>query len=218
MLTESDTGRYCALPWAQRGLESVIKIGRVDRDALAVELARWVPDYVRVGDRSAAACSPTKIAEYLAAGLPVVASSGMGDIDCVLRNYEGRNPSATDRQPVGVLVDERDPQDLERAALELTHLMDDVEIRVRCRAVADRAFNLETAGWARYRRAYASVIGHPRPEQGWSGFVPCSRERSHGIEPIMSANGLSLPTTRPFPYYSPSVDDHSRFGFLKPVR
>lgn len=142
------------------GLDPFITIDRVDRGELLAELSRASAGLCLYrGDRSAPACSPTKIAEYLAAGLPVVASSGMGDVDRVLRGHGGVGPSAGDGGPVGVLVDERDPRDLERAAAELGQLLHDPDIRSRCRAAAAGGFDLERVGWARYRRIYDRLIG-----------------------------------------------------------
>jgi glycosyltransferase involved in cell wall biosynthesis len=154
---------------AALGLDSLITIGQVQRDALIAELSRASAGICLYrGDRSAPACSPTKIAEYLAAGLPVVASSGMGDIDRILCDHGRLAPSSGGRQPVGVLVDERDAADLERAATELKRLLADPAIGSRCRAAAQRGFDLEAIGWARYRRMYGRLIGHSRSRRSRS--------------------------------------------------
>ena len=64
-----------------------ITVGRVERHELDLELTKARAGLcLSRGDRSAAAVSPTKIAEYLAAGLPVVASAGIGDTDEILAN------------------------------------------------------------------------------------------------------------------------------------
>ena len=124
------------------------------------------------GDRSAPACSPTKIAEYLIAGLPVVASTGMGDVDRILLGQLTGEPTARDCEPVGVLIDERDPRDLERAADELMRLLEDPATRTRCRAVAERCFDLEKIGWKRYQRIYGRLIGVS--QSGSAGSLPGS--------------------------------------------
>ena len=87
--------------------------------------------------------SPTKIAEYLACGLPVVSSAGIGDVDAVI---EG------DR--VGVLV-RRFDRDAYAEALEAVEAS---PARGRPRrpvpASARDRFDLEEVGGARYRRLY----------------------------------------------------------------
>jgi len=174
---------------AALGLDSLITVGRVERNALLAELGRADAGLCLYrGDRSAPACSPTKIAEYLIAGLPVVASSGMGDVDRILRGQETGEPSALNSKPVGVLIDERDPRDLERAADELRWLLDDPNIRSRCRAAAERCFDLEAIGWTRYQRIYARLIGHPHSDRS----LPCSergsRAQAQGMKPIPAAD------------------------------
>ena len=92
------------------------------------------------------ASSPTKIPEYLAAGLPVVANRGIGDMD-ELFAQEG----------VGVTVADFSPEALRRGVEQLLHLLDDREIRNRCRDTAARHFDLERVGWSRYRGMYQQL-------------------------------------------------------------
>jgi glycosyltransferase involved in cell wall biosynthesis len=89
------------------------------------------------------AASPTKIPEYLAAGLPVVATSGVGDCDELLA---GRR--------VGVVVLGRDRSHHERAFRELSALLADPVLSDRCRSAAAESFDLRKVGGARYRRVY----------------------------------------------------------------
>lgn len=90
--------------------------------------------------------SPTKIAEYLACGLPVVSSAGIGDVDAVI---EG------DR--VGVLVREFTPEAYRRALDEVEGLRGDAGLRDRCLATARDRFDLGEVGGVRYRRLYERV-------------------------------------------------------------
>ena len=158
ILTQSDPAELQSLA-ATLGIDSVITIGRVD--------AREIPAALRQADaaicfyrrdRSAPACSPTKIPEYLAAGLPVVASAGVGDVDDVLVPSVAFPGPAAQSGPVGVLVDERDVRNLERAAHRLAELLADPRIRDRCRAAAVASFDLEHTGWLRYRRIYGRLV------------------------------------------------------------
>jgi glycosyltransferase involved in cell wall biosynthesis len=111
-----------------------------------------VPRYLRAADVAISfirACysklssSPTKIAEYLASGLPVVCNTGVGDLDELIE---------TDR--VGVLISEFTPEAYERALAELATLRRDEELAERCRSSARRRFDLAAVGGVRYRRLY----------------------------------------------------------------
>lgn len=88
--------------------------------------------------------SPTKIPEYLAAGLPVIANSGVGDVDALIAE-----------NGVGVLLDNFD-QGSYQAAIRKVLQMGDVS--ERCRAVAKEQFDLEGVGGMRYRRLYRKLL------------------------------------------------------------
>lgn len=91
--------------------------------------------------------SPTRMAEVLGCGLPVVANAGVGDVATVIS--ENR---------VGILLEGPAPDQI-RAALEaLTELMQDPALATRCRETAKTVFSLE-AGTAAYQQAYFSVLG-----------------------------------------------------------
>ena len=90
--------------------------------------------------------SPTKVGEYLAAGLPVVSTSGIGDVDELL---EGRG--------VGLLVSRLRRSDYESAARGALELAADPEARERCRRVARETLSLEDVGVARYDDLYRQV-------------------------------------------------------------
>jgi glycosyltransferase involved in cell wall biosynthesis len=91
--------------------------------------------------------SPTKVAEYLAAGVPVIASPGVGDLDSLLRKEEV-GATLTDFSEEGY-----------RSALEIIEeLAENPDIRTRCAEVARRNFDLETVGGERYRRLYRSLL------------------------------------------------------------
>ncbi len=79
-------------------------------------------------------CSPTKIGEYWACGLPVVTTPNVGDTDSIVRN-----------QRVGVVVRCREAGAFERAAGELVDLLGDRELQKRCREAAENAYSLESS-------------------------------------------------------------------------
>ena len=111
-----------------------------------------VPEYLRrarlgVSFRkptfSQIAASPTKIAEYLSAGLPVVSNAGTGDVDDVLLG-----------ERVGVTVSAFDEEALAEAAARALALADEPGVRARCAEVARRVFDLATVGARGYRNVY----------------------------------------------------------------
>lgn len=116
-----------------------------------------VPRYLKAADAalsfikpcySKRASSPTKVAETLLAGLPLVSNTGIGDLDEMIE---------TER--VGVLVREFNEAAYRRALLEMDALCADPEIGARCRATARVRFDLETVGGVRYRRLYHRLLG-----------------------------------------------------------
>jgi len=92
------------------------------------------------------AASPTKIPEYLAAGIPVVSNAGIGDVDDLLTT-----------EKVGVIVREFDEAGYSRAADGVLVLAAESEIRSRCKEVARRFFDLDEVGGRRYREVYARL-------------------------------------------------------------
>ena len=92
------------------------------------------------------ASSPTKIPEYLAAGLPVVANGGIGDMDELIA-----------REGVGVTIADFSDEALRRGVRQLLDLLGDREIRERCRHTAEKYFDLERVGWSGYRGMYQQL-------------------------------------------------------------
>jgi glycosyltransferase involved in cell wall biosynthesis len=90
--------------------------------------------------------SPTKVGEYLAAGLPVVSTAGIGDCDQMLSG--GR----------GVLLQTLDDEAYRRAARELGALLDDPATARRCRAFAEAELSLDGAGAPRYAAVYERLL------------------------------------------------------------
>ena len=90
---------------------------------------------------------PTKIAEFLAMGRPVVVNRLLGDAATLVTEHRA-----------GVVLDAGSPGGVERAADELESLLADPELSARCRALAESHFDLERAvdGLA---AVYRSVAG-----------------------------------------------------------
>lgn len=114
-----------------------------------------VPAYVRKANVAVSfikACysklssSPTKIAEYLAAGVPVVANRGVGDVDEQLESDE-----------VGAVIDEFGKDAYLEALRQVESLGTEDEIRDRCRRAARERFDLGRVGGNRYREIYGRL-------------------------------------------------------------
>jgi glycosyltransferase involved in cell wall biosynthesis len=154
-------------------------LGLKDDDFFVGKVAATeVPRYLKASDVAISfikACysklssSPTKIAEYLASGLPVVCNSGVGDLDELL---------TTDR--VGVLIREFTPAAYAQALVELDALGQDETLSSRCRASANERFNLETVGGVRYRRLYRRLL---------VDFESQPAERGDSIKPGVERSG-----------------------------
>jgi glycosyltransferase involved in cell wall biosynthesis len=97
------------------------------------------------------AASPTKIGEYLAAGLPVVSGPDVGDTDTILRD-----------ERAGVIVHDFGDEAYERAAAEILELAADGQSRARCRHVAERVFSLREVGIPRYDALYRQIAATRR--------------------------------------------------------
>jgi glycosyltransferase involved in cell wall biosynthesis len=109
--------------------------------AADVGLALIRPSFARTS------ASPTKFAEYLAAGLPVVATAGIGDLDAHIE--EGR---------VGVLLRGFDRPATLDALRAVEELRRDPLLAERCRREARARYDLATIGGERYRRLYGAVL------------------------------------------------------------
>lgn len=79
-------------------------------------------------------CSPTKVGEYWAMGLPIVTTPNVSDIDEIIHRYR-----------VGVIVREHTDTAYRQAAIELRTLLEDPELSYRCRAAAEFHYALGPA-------------------------------------------------------------------------
>lgn len=79
-------------------------------------------------------CSPTKIGEYWASGLPVITTPNVSDTDAIVR-----------RERVGVVVEEHTDEAYLAAAEDLRLLLRDPGLGERCRRAAEQHYALEPA-------------------------------------------------------------------------
>jgi len=101
----------------------------------------------RVRSRGSLGVSPAKVAEYLAAGLPVVSTRGIGDCDEILA-----------RSNLGVVIERLDEAEYRRAARALLTLLDDPTTPERCRAFAECELSLSRIGGPRYASVYTRLL------------------------------------------------------------
>ena len=132
-------------------------IAEKDYTVLAATTAD-VPSYLSASDAGLAfikscfsktASSPTKYAEYLACGLPLIINCGIGDSDTLITS-----------ENTGVLVSEFDQDAYESTIAALADFVVRPEqTRRRNREVAERLFDVRRVGVERYARLYESVLG-----------------------------------------------------------
>ncbi len=141
-LTQSEPAEIISLLKERGFTESDLFVGRVDPGE--------VPQYLAASDvglsfvkatYATQSRSPTKIPEYLASGLPIIANSGVGDVDELISS-----------ENVGVLIDSFDRDSYQNAIFRLRRFR--LDVGPRCREVAVRRFDLEKVGGESYRRLY----------------------------------------------------------------
>ena len=96
---------------------------------------------------SLAAAVPTKIAEFLASGRPVIVSRNIGDLDTLILQYR-----------VGVVI--QNGEDLSGLASQLMELISDPKTPDRCRALALEHFDMDQAV-NKYSRIYEEMLRNP---------------------------------------------------------
>lgn len=90
------------------------------------------------------AAMPTKVAEFLACGRPLVVNAGLGDFDQYLPEFNA-----------GVILNGSD-DDLKVKAQQLVELIADPETPARCRALAEKYFDADK-GAEKYLKLYAMM-------------------------------------------------------------
>lgn len=105
-----------------------------------VGLCLYQPGFSRL------ACAPTRFAEYLAAGMPVLVSPHIGDLDAIVEN-----------ERIGLVLRAETDDGLRAAVATLLQMAADPAIRERCRMVARRLFSVEL-GARSYAQLYRDVV------------------------------------------------------------
>jgi glycosyltransferase involved in cell wall biosynthesis len=111
-----------------------------------IGLSTMLPTFAKL------ASAPTRVAEYLAAGMPVAALAGVGDLDRLLEGSD-----------VGVALPDSSSESVKVASAKLRSLAGDPSTPARCRKLAEERFSLEE-GVARYLDVYKRML--------WKGPAP----------------------------------------------
>lgn len=126
--------------------EEAVEIRAANHSEVPAQMVRmhagiffYTPSYSR------AACSPTKLGEFLGCGIPCLSNQGVGDMVEVLED-----------ECVGVALADLDEASLQVGVERLLELAAAPDISKRCVASAQRHFSLDE-GVARYRTVYESL-------------------------------------------------------------
>ena len=126
-------------------VKSFLDAGGLPEDAWSVESAAYSDMPAQLAGEHAGlffltqgisehACSPTKLGEYWAMGLPVITTPNVSDTDEIIR-----------RERVGVVVEHHTDAGYRQAFQEFRALLKDRELPLRCRRAAERHYALEPA-------------------------------------------------------------------------
>lgn len=151
ILTQSDPGMIRPLLVMRGFSENEFFIGKVP--------SAEIPKYLSAADAAVSfikecfskkASSPTKNAEYLACGLPIVVNDGIGD-----------TTDLTTADGVGPVLYEFTDAGYERAIEEIERMTRDRDgTAERCRESARKRFDLESVGGTRYRNLYERILSN----------------------------------------------------------
>jgi glycosyltransferase involved in cell wall biosynthesis len=116
------------------------------------EMAKLIPNYSfgvaicrsEVGP-SLTAAMPTKIAEFLACGRPIIVNEGLGDMDSLLQELK-----------IGVSLS-NDYSKIEGKVQEFVEILMDPQTPVRCREIAERHFDI-AHGAIKYIDLYSNIL------------------------------------------------------------
>jgi glycosyltransferase involved in cell wall biosynthesis len=146
-------------PARHERVHELMKARGISEDDYTVRASssRDVPSYLSAADAGLAfikpcfsklASSPTKYAEYLGCGLPLIINEGVGDSDVLIT-----------REEVGALVRNFDESEYANSVASIEGFAGYPEqTRRRTREVAERLFDVRRIGVERYARLYEKVL------------------------------------------------------------
>jgi glycosyltransferase involved in cell wall biosynthesis len=90
--------------------------------------------------------APTRMAEILGTGIPVLTNAGVGDVDKIVSTYK-----------VGELLKSEDIKDIKIASDNFMQLIKQKDISNRCRVTSEELFSLDV-GVIKYRSIYSKIV------------------------------------------------------------
>ncbi len=128
-------------------LKDFLSLESSSYDALALKLGQFQFGFyfIRPCYSKTSSC-PTKLAEFLAMGMPVITNRGIGDCDQWI-----------EKEGLGVLVDDFTPQAYLKAFKDMETLLKDPEVMGRCVRFVKKNLSLETAA-TRYEEIYQRLL------------------------------------------------------------
>lgn len=137
--------------------EQLRKRGFEDKDFYVGSVSpQKIPEYLSASDvaisfikacYSKQASSPTKIAEYLAGGLPIISNTGVGDLDMLIEDKK-----------VGAILRGFTEKDFAEAMDKIETLLKDKKHSDHCRRTAYEMFDLEQVAGSSYRNVYKKLL------------------------------------------------------------
>ena len=146
-------------PSRHNRIEGLMQERGLNKDSYGIMAAasREVSSYLSAADVGLAfikpcfsklASSPTKYAEYLGCGLPLIINAGVGDSDSLVTD-----------EAAGFLVRDFNETEYAKAANAVEALAGNpAQTRTRMREVAERLFDVQRVGRERYARLYREVL------------------------------------------------------------
>ena len=128
--------------WAGR-----IRIGEAQpADMPRVQMAQTASVMFFTAGRSKVGSCPTRMAEALGCGKPIVSNAGVGDVDSIIR-----------KNGVGVIAAGPSAAEMDTCVMELIELLKDPMLARRCRITAEKEFSLER-GVSTFRSLYRDIL------------------------------------------------------------
>lgn len=155
----ANESRLTVITWSDQGIvNSLVREKGIDENRVIVkrEPHGRVPFYMKENDISLffikpvfskkVSC-PTKFAESLSCGLPIITNSGIGDLDDYIKKYS-----------VGAVVNDFNVEGYESAIRTVIDMLKDRgALSLRCRSLAVKEFSL-ASGIEKYKDIYGSMI------------------------------------------------------------
>ena len=138
-------------------VERLKERGFGDEDFLVTKIPHGeIPKYLSAADIalsfikpcfSKLSSSPTKIAEYLASGIPIITNRGVGDVAEVIEKHQ-----------TGAVVDDFSRESYIESLRKISELRQTTDLHKNCVKSAKEEFDLEEVGGSKYRFLYERLL------------------------------------------------------------